>query len=174
MSILENIKGCKAAKKWVDSQKDHKTAWDICERGDWMLRIAEKSGIDIRVLTRTKVECAKLVEHLMTDKRSINALRVAERFADGMSTIDELRAAAVAAAYAAYDVDETAFAAAFASAYAAYDIDETAFAAAFAVACAVDDVDDVRVLKQCADICREYIDFSVIESGLKSLGGKND
>jgi len=39
------------------------------------------------------VECARSVQHLMTDQRSIDALDVAERFADGLATQVELAAA---------------------------------------------------------------------------------
>ena len=46
------------------------------------------------------VWCARQVQHLMTDKRSIEALDVAERFANGFATTQEL-AAAWAAAWAA-------------------------------------------------------------------------
>ena len=46
------------------------------------------------------VWCARQVQHLMTDKRSIDALDVAERYARGLATEAEL-AAAWAAAWAA-------------------------------------------------------------------------
>jgi len=43
------------------------------------------------------VWCARQAQHLMTDQRSIAALDVAERFANGQATEEELSAAAVAA-----------------------------------------------------------------------------
>jgi len=43
------------------------------------------------------VWCARQVQHLMTDKRSIDALDVAERFANGKATQYELEAASEAA-----------------------------------------------------------------------------
>ncbi len=49
------------------------------------------------------VECVKLVKHLIKDKRSINALEVAERFANHNATLDELKEAAAAADAAAAD-----------------------------------------------------------------------
>jgi len=48
--------------------------------------------------------CARQVESLMTDKRSISALDVAERYANGLATADELSLASVAADAAATDV----------------------------------------------------------------------
>jgi len=50
------------------------------------------------------VWCARQVEHLMTDKRSIAALDVAERFATGLANADELDIALDAADAAATDV----------------------------------------------------------------------
>ena len=43
------------------------------------------------------VWCARQVQHLMTDQRSIDALDVADRYANGNANIDELRAAERAA-----------------------------------------------------------------------------
>jgi hypothetical protein len=50
---------------------------------------------------RYAVWCARQVQHLMTDQRSIAALDVAERHANGAATDEELDAAARAAARAA-------------------------------------------------------------------------
>ena len=47
------------------------------------------------------VRCARRVQHLMTDERSLQALDVAERHAHGQATDEELTAAGVAAATAA-------------------------------------------------------------------------
>ena len=44
------------------------------------------------------VACARRVQHLMTDQRSLDALNVAERFANGQASAEELDAAAAAAA----------------------------------------------------------------------------
>ena len=48
------------------------------------------------------VDCAEDVKHLMTDKRSLDALKVARRYADGKATDKELAAAWAAAQDAAY------------------------------------------------------------------------
>ena len=66
------------------------------------------------------VDCARSVQHLMTDPRSVAALDVAERHADGHATDDELAAAWDAARAAARDAArEAARAAARAAAWAA-------------------------------------------------------
>ena len=50
---------------------------------------------------RYAVWCARQVQHLMTDERSLNALNVAERHANGQATDKELAAASAAASAAA-------------------------------------------------------------------------
>ena len=54
------------------------------------------------------VDCARSVQHLMTDPRSVAALDVAERHADGHATDDELDAAWDAARAAAWDAARAA------------------------------------------------------------------
>ena len=52
---------------------------------------------------RYRVWCARQVQHLMTDPRSLAALDVAERYADGQVTDDDLSAAWIAARAAVSD-----------------------------------------------------------------------
>ena len=69
----------------------------------WCLRAVEGHDREIMLYG---VWCARQVQHLMTDPRSVAALDVAERFANGAATRDELVsawAAAWAAARAAWD-----------------------------------------------------------------------
>jgi hypothetical protein len=80
---------------------------------------------------RYAVWCARQVQHLMTDQRSLDALDVAERHAKGAATDEELDVA-WAAARAAWDV--AASAAAWAAA--ARDAADAAMAAADAAASA--------------------------------------
>lgn len=49
------------------------------------------------------VDCAESVKHLMTDPRSLKALEVARRHADGLATDDELAAARAEAAKACWE-----------------------------------------------------------------------
>ena len=93
----------------------------------WALRACEQTPEMVRAERLFAVWCARQVQHLMTDVRSIDALDVAERHAHGNATDDEL-AAACASARAA--VRTAAWAAACASACA------SAWAAAWAAACA--------------------------------------
>ena len=64
----------------------------------WALRCIKDADRDIRLFS---VWCARQVQHLMRDSRSTNALDVAERFANGKATKEELEAAS-AAAWAAW------------------------------------------------------------------------
>jgi len=99
---LKSINACSDAIKWAEG-KDLKTAWETCQRGDWMiwLLINTDNETTDRELRLIAVKCAREVQHLMTDPRSINALNVAERFANGEATENELGAAWYAAWYAA-------------------------------------------------------------------------
>jgi hypothetical protein len=99
---------------------------------------------------RYAVWCARQVQHLMTDQRSLDALDVAERHANGEATVEELAAARDAAREAAADASdvaerETAWAAADAAArktaWAVVDAADAAWAvvwAAWAAAYAAD------------------------------------
>jgi hypothetical protein len=85
----------------------------------WCLRCNKDWDCDARLYA---VWCARQVQHLMTDKRSIAALDVAEKFALRLATDEELTVARDAAAQAAaWDVsrDAVAFAAESAAAWAA-------------------------------------------------------
>jgi len=66
----------------------------------WCLRAVSGHDREIRLFA---VWCARQVQHLMTDPRSIAALDVAERFASGLASVDELAAARAAAWAAAGD-----------------------------------------------------------------------
>ena len=66
----------------------------------WCLRAVYDHDKEIRLFA---VWCARQVQHLMTDQRSVSALDVAERFANGDATKEELDAARAAAGAAAGD-----------------------------------------------------------------------
>ena len=82
----------------------------------WCLRAVDGHDREIRLYA---VWCARQVQHLMTDPRSLAALDVAERFANGEASADELDAALAAARDAARDA--ACYAALAAACYAARD-----------------------------------------------------
>jgi hypothetical protein len=56
----------------------------------WCLRAVDGHEREMRLFA---VACARRVQHWMTDKRSLDALDVAEKFANGQATQEELTAA---------------------------------------------------------------------------------
>jgi hypothetical protein len=98
-----------------------------------MLHILKSNGLDdciwaMRSLPEYDKEwrlfavwCARQVQHLMTDERSIKAIDVAERFAHGNATSEELAAARAAAWDAAWAARDAAWDAAWAARDAAGD-----------------------------------------------------
>jgi hypothetical protein len=66
----------------------------------WCLRACDGIEKEARLYA---VACARRVQHLMKDQRSIDALDVAERYAHGKATIEQLEDARVAASDAAND-----------------------------------------------------------------------
>jgi len=102
---------CSDGRKYALTQPDMAAVWDNCPRVDWLLWIAEKIGCtpDERTLRLFAVWCVRetpladgrKVCDLLTDERSKNALVVAEKYATGNATNQELAAARYAAARAA-------------------------------------------------------------------------
>jgi len=142
--LLIDLKACKDAREWAKGKTIDEVV-DTCYRGDWLLWLAQKVGMDIRLLTLAKGHCAATVLHLMKDERSRKAVEVAIAFGEGRASEDELRAAAYAAAYAH---------AAACSAYA-----HAAACSADAYSCSADAASAARQKnqKETADICRKYI-----------------
>jgi len=66
----------------------------------WCLRVNDEWSRDSRLFA---VWCARQVQHLMKDERSIKAFDVAEKFANGLASEEELSAARDAAWAAAMD-----------------------------------------------------------------------
>ena len=187
---LESLKACDDAIEWAGDKPIEQVVAE-CHRGDWLLWLAKKCGVELQPLTLAKGHCANTVRHLMSDERSVKAVDVAIAFGEGRATRDELdtyadaAADAAAAAYAsAYPADAAAIAAAHAAAadaaadaaaYAAYTAaaaaDATAsytasYAAAYAATAAANQ-------QQTADICRKYIGDLIIEKVNQTLNQTN-
>lgn len=167
---IEQHGPCIEAIDWYKGQPDSRTAWEICHRGDWMLWIASRLGVSDRLLTLAKGYCAKTVMHLMKDRRSRQAVKVAIAYGEGRATKEdlgkaaEIAYAAVAEAYTAaeaYTDDDAAAEAAVAAA------DDDAYAAAEAAAEAA--AAWKKNQQKTADICRKYLTkavFEIIEKGV--------
>ncbi len=83
----------------------------------WSLRCIKDADSEARLFA---VWCVRQIQYLLTDARSLTALDVAERFAYGLATREELQAAENAAYSAANAAVGAAANAANAAAYAAY------------------------------------------------------
>jgi len=90
----------------------------------WCLRAVDRHDREMRLYA---VDCARRVQHLMKDRRSINALDVAERYAYGQATDRELKAG--------YEAAQAAWAAARAAARAARAALDAAWSSTFESAC---------------------------------------
>lgn len=125
---------CKEGYLWAT---EHCTSMqEVWEKAkpEWLIWVATRSGVlTDNELRRFAVWSARQVQHLMTDPRSVATLDVAERYAEGAATDEEMAAARAAASAA---VNSAASAAAWAAGYdTAYDASrDAASAAAWAAA----------------------------------------
>jgi hypothetical protein len=83
----------------------------------WCLRAVDGHEREMRLYA---VDCARSVQHLMTDQRSLDALDVSEQFSNGLATQAELSAARDAARATAWDAASDAAWAAWAARDAAW------------------------------------------------------
>ena len=131
---LTRLRACDEAVEWAQNYKTFPAAWEACKRGDWMLWLAARSGVDRKALVLAACACARPALKYVPkgEKRPRIAIETAERWARGEATIEDLRlTSAASAAYADADAAADASAAAADAAAAAAD-------AAYAAAARVD------------------------------------
>jgi hypothetical protein len=94
---------CRSGREWALANCDDMLhAWQTA-KPEWRIWIATRPGVlTDRELRLFAVHCARSVQHLTTDPRSIAAIDVAERHASGQATDKELDAAWSAASDAAW------------------------------------------------------------------------
>ena len=148
--FLKKHSACTRGAKWALSiSEDMADVWDaMIEQGkyDWLIWTATRPGVfsdsilrklACRFIRETPIADGRKVWDLLTDERSRKVVEVAESYADGKATYEELEAA-YAAAFAAADAAYAAAARA-----AAYDVAcNAARVAAYAAACAARDAAD--------------------------------
>ncbi len=153
--FLKEHSACKDGAKWALSiGEDMADVWDaMIEQGkhDWLLWTATRPGVFpdstlrklvCRFVRETPLHDGRTVWDLLTDERSRRVVEVAESYADGKTTYEELHAAYAAARDAARDAYAAARDAARAAARAAHtatDAAHTATDAAYAATYAADD-----------------------------------
>lgn len=149
---LSQFRPCFEAAEYYATKDSFEQAWNDCHRGDWMLWIAARLGVDLQVLTLAKGKCAETVIHLMRDERSKKAVEAAIKFGNGEISREDLNAAYADAYAAAVDADT------YAAAAAAYAAD----AAAAAAAAYADAAAKKKNQQTTADICREILTAAVM------------
>ena len=148
--FLKKHGACKNGARWALSiGEEMDDVWDaMVEQGkhDWLIWTATRPGVfsdstlrklACRFVRETPLADGRKVWDLLTDERSRRVVEVAERYADGKATAQELAAAdAAAARAAAYDAARAAAydAARDAARNAAYDAVRDAAFAAYAAA----------------------------------------
>ncbi len=95
------------ALQWSSKRRNWLDAWEECEDARWMVYEATWIGVDRRLVVRALYACTWALTGLVSggEDRPRNALATAMRWANGASSIDELRRAEVAA-LAATDTDD--------------------------------------------------------------------
>jgi len=124
--FCEVTKACDEGRNWALTQPTMVDVWENCPNAEWLLWITDAidQRPDDRTLRLFAIWCARntpladgrVTGDLLTDPRSLAALEVAERYANGRATDEELAAARAAARAAAWDA---AGAAAWAATWAA-------------------------------------------------------
>jgi hypothetical protein len=163
---LKDLDACKHAIKWVGDQTAQE-AWETCERSDWMLWLLDQIEYgNEKTLRLMACEFVRSICHLLKDKRSKQAVIIAEKYAHGKATDKELQAAWNAAEAGAWEAawvaaKSASWAAAGEEAWvaaweAAAEAGEAAWAAAKAAKAAALDAGAAERKKQ-ADIIRKYI-----------------
>jgi hypothetical protein len=136
-TLLRKLGACHEATEWADTQPDLQTAWQNCQRSEWMLWLMDHTTVDPNDPRRRLMACdfAEAVLHLAPkgEDRPRKAVEVARRFANGQATEEELAAASSAARDAA---SSAAWAAAWAAACAMNAARDAAAAADWAAASA--------------------------------------
>jgi hypothetical protein len=163
---LQQLDACEDALQWVGNRTIEQAVAD-CHRGDWLLILGSKLGINKRKLTLARGHCANTVRDLMEDPCSIAAVDAAIAYGEGKINEEELKwaadaasaaSAAVAGAAAAYAAYAASAAVAGGAAAGAYSAAAAGAGDVYAAAAAIKDN-----LKQTADICRKYIGNLIIE-----------
>jgi hypothetical protein len=119
LALLCRFKPCQAGREWL-GDRSPADAWRDCRRGDWLLWVAAKAGVDRRLLVEAACDCAEpaLAHVPHGELRPWWAIVVARAWCRGDATIEEIKEARAEAAEAA--VADAADAAAYAAAGAAY------------------------------------------------------
>ena len=106
ISKLKELGACLEAVNWTGSQIDDASAWNACERGDWMLWLLGKLsgpawGERRKLLVLAACECARLALPYTHGKQIETYIETVEAWTRGEVTQTQVRNAYDAAAAAA-------------------------------------------------------------------------
>ena len=100
--FLKHHEACERGYKWaVTTCENMQDVWDKASADDLIWVATRKGVMDDKVARKFACWCVRQIWHLLTDERSRRAVEVAERYADGLATCEELVAASAAARVAA-------------------------------------------------------------------------
>lgn len=177
LAHMRRLHACGDAIRWVESQDGSPYAlWRRCDRGDWLLWLVARAGVDRRLVVLAACDCAEtaLVHVPAGEEQPRIAIEAARRWVRGEVSTEEMRAAVydVRAAYDACSVHDAASAYATTAAYdaaAAYAASEAATAAAdaeYTYAAAADTAAHARSLAKSAKLVRRRIPWSAVRDAL--------
>lgn len=89
--IISIYRPCSSSIEWLGDRTVEEMVND-CHRGDWLLWIGKRAGVDIKKLTLEKGLIAQQVEHLMKYQRSKDAVKASIAFGKGEISSEELAA----------------------------------------------------------------------------------
>ena len=171
---------CEGMVEWLQDKEDMQGAWESCDRGDWLLWLAGRAGLDQKKLVRAAIECAvPVLQYIpIEEQRPSEALKVVLRWCKGRSTSEEVINASYAVSDAAYATahdttyaSDAAYAIANATAIIISAASHAANAAAYTAIYAAYTADDVgdglgKSLQDSANTVRQYISWADIEVAL--------
>ncbi len=168
IDILRQFGACAEAIRWFNG-RDSKSAWETCERGDWMLWIATRIGVNRNSLVLAACDCAgQAIGSANGDL--VGPLVVA---IDAAASAAADAADAVAAAATAADAADNAADAYAAASVAANDVADAANNVADVAADAADitDADEARrqSLLLSANLVRLRIPWEIIEQRIVAM-----
>ena len=163
---LTELAACEEAVEWCGDRSPEE-AYRDCERGDWLLWMAAKCGVERKLIVLAACDCAATVEHL-AGAEAREAIRVTRLWCDGEATLQEVKddAHAARAAYYAATATHAAYAATYAYIAATDAAAYTAYAASYAASYAAVASTRKEKLRELADIVRTRISFEDFENSI--------
>ena len=171
IELLKSKGACMDARKWI-GRKSAKTAWQKCERSDWLFWICGALGVDRKQIVLAACACARLALPFVKkgEDRPRVCIETTERWVRGEATIEQVKAARVAAAaYASAAYAAAAAAAYAAAAAAAHAAAADAYAAAYAAASAAASAARQKMHQDCCAAIRRVIKFEDVLKLAKDL-----